>query len=712
MLPTNVGISAKKRWRRGPQNIRLEKWIMRAFWLLLGAAIVSVLTRRNESIYTEPSHVHAKRPVAKVLAIYFPQFHEFDVNNALWGQGYTDFVGVKKVSASSEKSAAPGYPVIRPRDGFYDLTFKWTRERQARLAQSAGIHGFIYYHYWFDGGPVMEKPLKLLLEDGQPDIPFAISWANENWTKRWDGGNNKVLMEQTYKEEDWRPHFDWLARFFSHPLYIRKNGKPLLFLYRIHDLPDLSKMLAKWRKWSVDVGLGGLYVIQTNGFNWSPTVYQKADEADGVMEFYPGFYWRQNSRDLKDMLTQPSDFNVSVENYMYGAHAGWNNRPRHVTDGNDLVVPYHPVNLHAVLRQQLRRSHPDSFVVINAWNEWGEGSAIEPSVEFGDGWLRAIEDGIREASTWEREIELAPSGVGPLRASESDRVCLVVRTHVQHDDDNRLFNLRKSLATLLALEHRHWDAFIVDTGEATFENLGRIVSGFKDNRLYVVDMPKKYAKNFQAWTSYDLTDYAINKHCASYRWFLATKGDDFYAPDALNYLPSGADAVFMNFYSRYTLANELQSTDADASHCCTRFQNGLCHAASPVIGHVDVGGMIIRMSSWSTAALSFAQFHDACGTNPCHDGALAEHASGKLKWNIYYHDPGSCALMHNPNPAACALVGGVYYDAPDWHDAGCYEPAVLAGWSRKSPIAEAEIDWSKYMSNGSCVCKRAQSHSR
>jgi lipopolysaccharide biosynthesis protein len=201
----------------------------------------------------------------------FPQFHEFEVNSALWGKGYTDFVGVRATTASSPRDQIPHYPVIRPRDGFYDLTARWVRERHARQAVAAGIHGFIYYHYWFKGGPVMEKPLELLLKDGEPNLPFAISWANENWSKRWDGGDNAVLMQQTYAEQDWRPHFDWLARFFAHPAYIRRQGKPILFLYRVHDVPQLGKMLAHWQRWAIEAGLGGLYIVQTNGIRWTPT---------------------------------------------------------------------------------------------------------------------------------------------------------------------------------------------------------------------------------------------------------------------------------------------------------------------------------------------------------------------------------------------------------------------------------------------------------
>jgi len=644
-----------------------------------------------------------------ILALYFPQFHEFEVNNALWGKGYTDFTGLRNVTKSSKSSAVPGYPVIRPSDGFFDLDAKWIRARHARAARAAGIHGFVYYHYWFDGGPVMEKPLEMMLVDGEPNLPFAISWANENWSKRWDGGDNAVLMKQTYNRRDWRPHFDWLARFFAHPSYVRRHGKPVLFLYRAHDVTGLDNMLTQWRQWAVEAGLGGLYVVQTNGVKWTPSAYKKAGAVDGIMEFYPNFYGHHPSRDMAHVVdTNPADFNVNLEDYMFGAHVGWNNRPRHLSDGLESVIPYHPINLRAELRQQLRRSHPDSFVVINAWNEWGEGAAMEPSIEHGDTWLRAIEGAIKDASTWTREVQVPPAGVGSLGASESDNVCIVVRTYGGHDDGH-LFGLRKTLSTLLNLVHVHWEAFIVDTGDEAFTNMDDIVSSLGDNRLHVVTLPDEYKTKYESLTSaYDATDYIGKKHCTRsgrFTWYLVTNGDNFYAPDALNYLPPDKDAVFMNFYSRYTLVNAVISTQGDMSHCCTRLANGHCHAASPKIGHIDLGAMVMRVSSWTASKLSFSKFHGACGSNSCHDGALAEHVDAKLQWSIGYHDHRVCAFLHNPNPAACKLVGGIYYDTDDWNMAGCFDPSILHTTSDLR-LPTSDVDWVKYMASDACVCAK------
>ena len=140
----------------------------------------------------------------------------------------------------------------------------------------------------------MEAPLEALLEDGEPDLPFMLSWANEDWTRRWDGGANGgdgMLMKQTYHEADWRPHFDWLLRFFRHPNYILRSGRPVFLIYRIHELAGSERMLAAWRTWAVEAGFTrGLYIIQMNGHQWSPDALKVSSFADGAMEFYPNFY--------------------------------------------------------------------------------------------------------------------------------------------------------------------------------------------------------------------------------------------------------------------------------------------------------------------------------------------------------------------------------------------------------------------------------------
>jgi len=151
---------------------------------------------------------------------------------------------------------------------------------------------------------------------------------------------------------------------------------------------------------------------------------------------------------------------------------------------------------------------------------------------------------------------------------------------------------------------------------------------------------------------------------------------------------------------RYTLANSISLTGASMSQCCTRFNSYTCTAAAPQIGHIDLGAMVIRRASWLAAGLNFSRFTDACPLS-CHDGAFAQHVHHILQWRIEYHPLGSCAFLHNPNPLACRLVGGLYYDSADWRKAGCFDAAAF-------PIPLGQVDWTKFLEPGGCVCERGQ----
>jgi hypothetical protein len=830
-------------------------------------------------------------PSKHILALYFPQFHEFEVNNVLWGKGYTDFRGVEAAT-----TARHGYPVIRPLDGFYNTLDYWTRHRQARVARQYGIYGFVYYHYWFNGGPVMEAPLLALLEDGEPDLPFALSWANEHWTRRWDGGNNEVLMEQRYEQGDWRPHFDWLLPLFRHKNYILKDGnKPMLVIYRAADVAALVEMMGAWEAWAIEAGFGGLHLVQMNGVEWSRGAWNLQPSMSGIAEFFPNLYASRELRPSSSLLYYtPERFGVGEEgavaavaggaggggastppnplgptaSYYHGVHASFNNKPRHLKDGKETVLPYHPANLRAALRTQLGRTPNGSFVFLNAWNEWGEGEAVEPSLEFGHGFLQAIKDALEEDATgleapivhrvgvpsigggWgggmgvggrpsmpfgggERAgVEAAAGGGGgggglesagvrggggggkggvdaaegeggkggggggggvtaPLSinnpssaaassstttststtSTSTSHVCIILRTEEgQSDGSGSLFTLRRSMVSLSRLERSTFTAFIVDSGEAPFPDLAAMVEGFGDERFVVVDTPKGLRGGRRTW---ELIDAMVTLHCVggggantaaaaagavtagsrggvgggggggggggeieggvlpspppsspSSSWFLVASGKDWYSPDALNYLPEDADMVLMNFHSKSTLtghfaggsgssgSEKTPSRRGAAQHCCTRLGTYQCPPASPRPGGVELGAMVLSLTSWEGSGVSFSAYvpdggcvsgagevgGEGCASSP--EGALAQALDRDLEWRVRVHPPGACALLHNPNPVACAIAGGLYYDTDDTDKAGCFEPPNF-------PIALNSVDWVKFTDSKGCVCERA-----
>ena len=173
-----------------------------------------------------------RRP--KILAFVLPQFHTIPENDEWWGEGFTEWTNVRKA-----QPLFPGHlqPRVPANGRYYNLLDPATMDWQAQLAKTHGLDGFCYYHYWFNGKRLLDKPLDLLLERGKPDFPFCLAWANEPWTRAWAGGDREVLMPQEYGgESDWRRHFDCLLRFFRDPRYIRVDGKPMLLLYRTNSI--------------------------------------------------------------------------------------------------------------------------------------------------------------------------------------------------------------------------------------------------------------------------------------------------------------------------------------------------------------------------------------------------------------------------------------------------------------------------------------------
>jgi len=280
-----------------------------------------------------------------------------------------------------------------------------------------------------------------------------------------------------------------------------------------------------------------------------------------------------------------------------------------------------------------------------------------------------------------------------------------VRTLCGHAD-GELFSLRRMLTSLRSLQNRQWRAFIADNNVIEFEGLEELVASFEDPRIVLIPrLPVGSRAAFDPHTNgFPYFDAMLQQHCLGgaaepAEWLMVTNGDNFYTPDALNLLPQGADMVLMNFYGRFSLTNSFAYTGAGQGGCCSRLASYTCTTAAPTIGRVDLGAMVVRRSSWVKAGLNFSMFTGACEYS-CHDGALAQHVDRVLGWSIATHPIASCAFFHNPNPEACRLVGGIYFDSEDWREAGCYDAANL-------PLPLGEVDWDKFTQEQGCVCKRS-----
>ena len=220
----------------------------------------------------------------RVIAIHLPQFHPFKENDEWWGMGFTEWTNVTKAKPRYEGHYEPHLPSDT---GFYDLRLPEARQLQSDLAKKYGIYGFCYYHYWFNGKQLMERPVNDILSSGEPDFPFMLCWANENWARNWDGGFTDVLIKQDYSHEDDIEHMRWLCKnVFPDKRYIRVDGKPVFAVYRVALFPNFDETVEIWRKVAKEEFGIDLYLMETM-FPGDPSHTKVSSRVDAAMDFQP-----------------------------------------------------------------------------------------------------------------------------------------------------------------------------------------------------------------------------------------------------------------------------------------------------------------------------------------------------------------------------------------------------------------------------------------
>jgi glycosyltransferase involved in cell wall biosynthesis len=348
-----------------------------------------------------PDHLPRR---AKLLAYYLPQFHDTPENAAWWGEGFTEWTNL----ARALPRFAGHYQPRIPRDlGHYRLDGPDIMRRQTRMAHEAGLSGFIFYFYWFNGHRLLERPLDIFLADTKNDFPFCLMWCNENWTRRWDGSEHEVLITQDYRPADELPLLATFARHFADPRYIRLQGRPVLMIYRPGLIPRAAATVARWRRRFAELhGEDPIFVMSQSFGDTAPTLFG----IDGAIEFPPhklvegASMINERLEYFDDAATaQVYDYEDIAARSMAGptpgfplirtAMPGWDNDPRR--QGSGLVVHgATPAAYQTWLERLIARAGEEPFfgekiVCINAWNEWAEGAYLEPDVHFGAAFLNA-----------------------------------------------------------------------------------------------------------------------------------------------------------------------------------------------------------------------------------------------------------------------------------------------------------------------------------
>ena len=375
----------------------------------------------------------------KLVAFYLPQFHSIPENDEWWGHGFTEWT-----SASQARPQFRGHyqPQLPTELGFYDLRDPDVLEQQAALASAYGISGFCFYYYWFNGRRVLERPLDQMRASGRPELPFCFCWANENWTRRWDGREDQVLLRQDYA-------YGWADRFIRDllpalvdPRYMRVEDAPLVLVYRALSLPEPQRVAESWR--SIAQSEGGidlhLAAVQTGGLrDPRPFGFDAAVEFPPHAERLP--LTRERVRDLTaDHQGQFYDYRRAMREFLgrplpehawyRGVMPSWDNTARRGRHGhvylNSSPSEYALWLRKVVLQTLIRARVQEPLVFLNAWNEWGEGTHLEPDDRYGRAWLEAtlagLRDGIRQYCAYRGELITAGEVIDRLerRPGQSD----------------------------------------------------------------------------------------------------------------------------------------------------------------------------------------------------------------------------------------------------------------------------------------------------
>ncbi|MCL1899407.1 MAG: glycoside hydrolase family 99-like domain-containing protein [Promicromonosporaceae bacterium] len=357
-------------------------------------------TARQEFVPLGGRTCEGTRTATRAIAFYLPQFHQIPENDTWWGEGFTEWTNVR---SSRPLFSGHHQPQVPGELGYYDLADVEVMRSQASLARKYGLNAFCFYFYWFGGKTLLEAPLRNWLEDPSIDFPFLLCWANENWTRRWDGLEHDILIAQQHSPEDDLAFIDHVSPYLRDPRYLRVNGRPVLLVYKPELLPDAAATARRWRDRCRENGVGELHLVfQRSSNTGAPAEYGFDAEAEfpprstpnrsieGPASLGPGPAYRDWEY-AANSVGPPSN----THRIYPGAMPSWDNTPRRGKDGS-VFLHSSPQKFTTWLTAACRRSlaeakgEDDALVFINSWNEWAEGAQIEPDARYGYARLESV----------------------------------------------------------------------------------------------------------------------------------------------------------------------------------------------------------------------------------------------------------------------------------------------------------------------------------
>lgn len=479
--------------------------------------------------YVEYKKNEPINPLVKLIAFYLPQFHPIPENNAWWGKDFTEWTNVMPAKPQFEGHYQPRIPGEL---GYYNLLDPSVQRRQVELAKLYGIGGFCFHFYWFAGKRLLEKPIENYLNDKTLDLPFCLCWANENWTRRWDGREEDILISQHHTPEDDLGFIQHVAQYMHDARYIRINGKPLVMLYRPGLLPSAKDTARRWRNWCRDNGIGEIYLAYTQSFDRvDPSHYG----FDAAVEFPPN---NSGPPDItKSVEPIVDNFKCTVfdwpifvarsERFMpppyklfRGVCPSWDNTARRKNKATIFV--HNTPNLYQLWLENAindtvkNQNNPDErLVFINAWNEWAEGAYLEPDQKYGYAYLNATRQSLISSKVKNGYDQFSENGLFKheiVRNTNWQRIKAIFGKEPNSDvyyflvNYTALLSQFKKAGIFLSVEHGKPHALI--NGKKTLIDEPKTMANIFENNV-LVNKPNLFCFLILQYNKLDLTEHCI-----------------------------------------------------------------------------------------------------------------------------------------------------------------------------------------------------------